>query len=415
MQKNYGLNLELEKAHQKPKDWVFGATSPKCLAEIQPDKRWEYLPKGEVQRGAEDTMDCATRAPINILETKFSYLLRENLIPPENLKFLIDNGYLGGYGNIVFSDAFVAINSGTTRQGNSLIAPLEAIRKKGLIPKSMLPLEKTMTWDAYHNPARITEKMRKLGEEFADRFTINYEKIYEDKFSEVLDRDLVDTGGYAWPTPISGEYPRTDNDPNHAFILFNKPMSNAFDNYEEASGDFIKKLASNYKFVGHGYRVIISSTVPLEKKLSILAQIINALAKIVGLLTIQIQKPVEPIVEPVVVPEHKSRIDEWALAIQECEGYGTANAVTINKNFNPGAIRNPDGTFKKFSTYNQGYDYLCDYLIRACKGLHIAYPKGGATTLNEFTKIYVGNDYNYAPKVAAKLGISIDVQIKEIL
>src|SRR3990167_10845780 len=169
-EKNYGLDLELEKEHLRDEDWKFGGDVVlNCIAQIPENERIQYLPKGEVQRGIEDTMDCATRGPINILETKFTWLLVNKKLDFEQEYWLRAKGYTDG-DKVKFSDAFVAINSGTTRNGNSMKAPLDAIRKQGLIPKKMLPLEEQMTWQDYHNPARITQEMRDLGLEFSERF-----------------------------------------------------------------------------------------------------------------------------------------------------------------------------------------------------------------------------------------------------
>mgnify|MGYP001580655741 FL=1 len=75
MQKNYGLNLSKEKAEQSDADWKFGSIQS-CLALIHEEERFDYLPKGELQKGVEDFMDCATRGPLNILETKFNWLIQ---------------------------------------------------------------------------------------------------------------------------------------------------------------------------------------------------------------------------------------------------------------------------------------------------------------------------------------------------
>ena len=171
---NKGINWEKELREQSDEDWIFGSQSVACIAEIPEVAREQYLPKGERQNIGEEKMDCASRAPLNILEAKFNWLYRNGKLI--NKQWLEDNGYVAN-GVIEFSDAFVAINSGTTREGNSLKAPLEAIRKQGLIPKSMLP--QLESFDDYYNPLRITGSMRKLGEEFVARFTINYEKVCE--------------------------------------------------------------------------------------------------------------------------------------------------------------------------------------------------------------------------------------------
>jgi len=76
MQKSYGLDWEKELEEQSRDDWIFvGSISKPCLAEIPVKDRQHYLPTGEIQRGAEDFQDCASRGPINLLSMKFTYLV----------------------------------------------------------------------------------------------------------------------------------------------------------------------------------------------------------------------------------------------------------------------------------------------------------------------------------------------------
>lgn len=259
MIKNHGIDLVKEKFDRQQEDWLYvGAESPTCITYIPELDRVKYLPKGEVQRGAEDMQDCASRGPLNILETKFNWLHQNNKFLLGNLEWLAQNGYLTEQG-IEFSDAFIAIKSGTTRNGNSLKAPLQAIHTHGLIPKAMLPLDSKMTWEEYHNPARITQKMIDLGLEFKKRFPINYDIVEEKNFNEVYIHDLIDMAGYAWPFPINGVYPRSNKQINHCFVGISRPKHQIFDNYRDTfDGDFIKNLASDYDMLDYGYRVIIS-------------------------------------------------------------------------------------------------------------------------------------------------------------
>ena len=259
MKKNYGLNLKKEETDVSYKDWVFGASSLKCLAEIPVSERSKHLPVGELQNIGEEKMDCASRSPLNILECKFNWLISHDKISRKNINWLADNGYLAETG-AELSDAFVAINSGTTLDGNSLKAPLEAIRTKGLIPKMLLP--QGNTFEEHHDPERITPAMVKLGKEFIKRFKINYEKVYEENYDMLIKNDLLDVAGYAWTNPLNGEYPRTDREPNHSFVIY-KPKYFAFYNYiEPQDGDFIKKLAPDFNFVDYGYRIFISAENP---------------------------------------------------------------------------------------------------------------------------------------------------------
>lgn len=258
MIKNYGLNLEKELADQSEKDWMFGAVDVTDIAPIPENERERYLPQGEVQKSdKEDMMDCASRGPNNILEAKLNYLIERKLLSFGNEMWLKQNGYVTDKG-VELSDAFTAIKAGTTRQGNSLKAPLEAMRTCGFIPKSKLPLEKWMTWEDYHNPQRITVEMDELGLEFVRRIPINYLKVLVADFPQVQKEDFIDVAGYAWPIPINGIYPKISYPPNHVWVNF-RNRTFAFDNYiDSVDGDFIKHLATDYEFYSHGYRVVIN-------------------------------------------------------------------------------------------------------------------------------------------------------------
>lgn len=281
--RNTGVNLELEKLHRSEEDWVFGIGEPlKCITNIPEAVRVLYLPKGEVQRGLEDFMDCSTRSGINALETKFNWLIKNKKLNPISENWLVDKGYIDEGGQITFSDRFIAIKSNTTPMGNSLIAPLKAIHKYGLIPKKTLPASESMTFAEYHDKTKITPEMEKLGAEFIRRFPINFEIVYEKDLDKNLENDMFTGAGYAWPEPVNGIYPRTDNQPNHAWMTYARKYY-AFDNYfDSVDGDFIKCLAPDFNFLDYGYRVVISAenVVPTEVVLSLWERIIMFLKNI---------------------------------------------------------------------------------------------------------------------------------------
>lgn len=265
--KNYGLDIAREEAEQDGTEYLAGRLT--CIAEIPLAEREKYFPAGEVQRGAEDTMSCASNAPMNILEAKLNYLITDGywegrngkaLISQENRNWLFDNGYAKTDGGtnigVELSDAFIAIKSKTTRRGNSMKAPLQAMHEHGVIPKVMLPLGPDMTFDQFHNPDRITKEMEDLGKEFLKRIPISYGKEY--KFREFLAKDMLCVGGYAYPAPVQGIYPRVEYPANHEFVLW-KPEYFNFDSYiDDVDGDFIKELAPDFKFIKYGYRLAIS-------------------------------------------------------------------------------------------------------------------------------------------------------------
>ena len=281
MSNNHGLNIFRELAGQSEDDWVFGATSEKCRASIPVATRLSYLPQGETQRGKEDTMDCASRAPTNILESKFNYLMRNGLLREDEYQWLDDNGYVGSDG-ITFSDAFVAILSGTTQQGNSLKDPLQAIHDYGMVPKKLVPLDPSMTWAQYMSKDRITEDLLELGRQFLARFPIFYEKVYTADMLALVQQDFADVGGYAWPArDATGIYPRVDFPFNHAFVVFGTPEYQVFDNYPETEGDYIKMIAPDYKLLDYGYRVFIgtpqSTSIPEDELQSLVDKLLTLL------------------------------------------------------------------------------------------------------------------------------------------
>lgn len=275
--KNYGFLLNKEIAEQSEKDWLLGAKPIKGIAEAIPFA--QYLPKGEIQRTAKsDMMDCATRSPMNILETKLTYLVKNKLLSEDNHQWLVDAGYVGEDGSVELSDAFTAILSGTTTRGNSLKAPLEAMRKYGVVPKNRLPLESWMGWWDYHNKSRITTLIKDLGAEFARRFPINYEKVMKGDFMNVITWDMLVIAGYAWSRPVNGIYPRVTHTPNHAFAYFKTPAYMIFDNYVDSyDGDFIKHLASDYNLLHYGYRVILQEI--KKKNMQVDSKELNAISR----------------------------------------------------------------------------------------------------------------------------------------
>lgn len=269
--KNYGLNVEREEKEQSLEDYPLGAVKEGSMVSIPSHQREIYFPVGELQAAKEDTQSCASFAPVNILECYFNYMLANKMLTSGEVAWLTKNGYIVD-GKVLFSNAFVAINSGTTRAGNSLKAPLQAIHSQGLIPKQMLPMESWMTWEDFHNPKRITKQMRALGLDLLDRFRINYEKVFDLSLDE-----MFDVGGHAWPKQVDGIYPKTDRGFNHAFVKLS-PVIRVGDTYPDSfDGDYFKTLAPDYKFLSYGYRILINRETKPRKRKSPLATWLSGL------------------------------------------------------------------------------------------------------------------------------------------
>lgn len=306
--RNYGLDLDKEALDRDGTEWTFGASSPTCIAEIPLFERAKYLPMGELQNIGEEKFDCVSRGFLNILETKLNYLIANNKISVANYNWLIGNGYILPSKTVELSDAFIAIKSGTTRNGNSMKAPLDTIRKCGVIPKALLP--QLSGFDENYDTKRITEKMEALGLEFIRRFQINYEQVYMPAFEELLKKDLLNVAGYAWTIPVNGVYPASSYPFNHDFILFSLPRWQAFDNYIDTyDGDYIKTLASDYQFMNYGYRIIIAKENQVDNSTTVseifetIKAVINSIAVALGLISKKIDElPQKPPVTPPVVP-----------------------------------------------------------------------------------------------------------------
>jgi hypothetical protein len=324
MYKNYGLDIALEISSQDGTEWQLGAVEIAPLFTI-PNKedRLQALPKGEIQRGKQDMKDCATRGPINLMEAYFTYGVRKKLFDPKNEQWLRDKGYVqmvDGLECVLFSDAFIAIKSGTRKTGNSMKAPIHAIHEHGLLPKHMLPLDKSMTWDEYHNPNRITQEMVDLARIFSKRFSINYVQVPSKKFIEANEEDYIVVAGHAWNKPVRGIYTRTEDDINHVWLNVH-PAFVGFDNYiDSTDGDFLKQIAHDYIFRDWGYRMYVSAENPnvVDNWFSVgfLTGLILKLQEVLGLMQKTTLAPVnlvEP--KPEVVKTSAQKIYEYSVAM----------------------------------------------------------------------------------------------------
>jgi hypothetical protein len=347
MERNYpAFDEAKERGEQDGTEWIYGAVETD-LGFVPISLRLANAPDGVPQFNAYmDTNGCASRAPLNILETKFTYLYKTSMHPALKA-WLEKNGYIEN-GKVAFNDAFIEILSGTTKQGNSLKAPIEAIRKNGLIPKSALPLGDRMSWDEYMNPARITAAHSKQGREFLRRFVISYEQVPYAGILDALSDDLVDVGGYGWPQPKDGVYPRTELPANHAFACAT-PAIDALDNYDP----FQKRLAADYRFFDWGYSLSITAQNPYPEetltlfetlqRLGLLAFFAEALRRLVAAPQ---QTPVEvpapslpasPTIPVTIPPAPESKLESFCEAIKRHEGWYPGSRSWRNNN--PGNCR----------------------------------------------------------------------------
>lgn len=150
--------------------------------------KWhDYTSRPEPQRIGFETFSCVSYSALNCIETLMNYKIKKGEFSTENIKWLKDNGYFNDEGKVDFSDRFLAIMSGTTKQGNSCDNVAEIIRKKGLIPETDLPYG-GKNFDKYHDKGLITEYMLAKGQEFLKKFIVQH--------------DWILTQGYFNSTPV---------------------------------------------------------------------------------------------------------------------------------------------------------------------------------------------------------------------
>ena len=174
---------------QQEADYLAGAIPYKEVC----DSWTKYLPKGEKQHGLYfDTMACVTFSALNVVEIQLNYMVANNLISEESVKFFSDNGYLLN-GQFNFSDRFTANMSGTTKSGNYLQKVWDSIRHDGLLPEKdwNYPREQrtpVFDWDDYYKeiPQELKDKALKV----LDYLDFAYEWVFQNKISTYTEDEL---------------------------------------------------------------------------------------------------------------------------------------------------------------------------------------------------------------------------------
>ena len=132
-------------------------------------------------------------------------------------------------------------------------------------------------------------------------------------------------------------------------------------------------------------------------------------------------EPPSPQIQPSTSP---SKIVQWANAIKTGEGAspssnnpGNLKLSTLTKSWGAtkGRQATDGGYLCQFSTYQQGFTALCNFLTLACEGaLIISHPK--PCTLQQFTVRYAGTPpQGYIDRIAATLGVPVNIDIATFL
>lgn len=258
MKKQFGFRPELDIL--KDEDYVFGGFSG--LTDditLESGDSWaNYLSIGEHQATKHfDPYACVSLSALNCIEAILNYKKTKGLLNKAFIKWCEDKGYFNDLGQFDFSDRYIAKLSGTDlKNGNSGAVVADTMRNYGLIPEKMYPSNRDMSRAEYYKT--ITADLIELGKEWNEWVEIKYERVFCNTVSmkDALVHSPLQVYVYAWENPINGVYQATNKTPNHAISEF-MPEWFIFDSYTEDElwgKDFIKQLASNFKFYTFGYK-----------------------------------------------------------------------------------------------------------------------------------------------------------------
>jgi len=253
-------NLIIEPIVQE--DWKFGANNG--ISKPILTRMGGYLPTYESQRFQSfDPWWCVSGSALNVIETIFNYKIAHGLLSKENTQWLYDNWYIDENGKVNFDDWFLARVSNTVPgKGNSLKAVGDAARHYGLTPQLQSPFK----MGDYENDLEdynqaVPAGLYKLGEEFLQRFSINYEVVYEKDFHSALNFGPLQVAVSNWLK--QGNYYIPNGGIIHATMLYNDCPWMVFDTYSP----YIKQLADNYVFMSYGYTWYVNDNKPLIIKI----------------------------------------------------------------------------------------------------------------------------------------------------
>ena len=338
------------------------------------------------------------------------------------------------YGNEPnYSDRCLGILAGTYPPGNDPHIVCEALRKNGVCFESELPFDEFIpTVDQYYSPSPLTKDLVKKAEKFLFDYDFKHEWVYRDKglpleekqarLMEALMYSPLNVSVMAWREK-KGLYTKKKGEADtHWTTLFGYEKGKhwlVFDSYKP----YVKKLAWDYDF-GYAKRLYIGESTHQRKQLQI-----GVIIKLFLLGHIaeawKVIKAMVGLAEEVTVVENttkdepkKDYIDLMAQAIQEFEGWYEGSKSWRNKN--PGNIKKGDGSFMKFRTHEEGFNYLKDYLHRACTGKHKSYKP--EFSLFKFVATYAppsenssASILNYATHIAKALDLPAETQLKELV
>lgn len=418
-----------------------------------------FLP--QFLEGQFDTFACTTFSAISCIEIQLNYLLANNFLSKNTTDFLQNNSYIGTDKKIHISRRFTAITSGTTKDGNTFPRVWDAIRRDfGLLPEVDLPFTGKTFEEYYNPPLKITNGMYNKAKQFLSYFDVKYEWMIINTGDGMIDTLQEETTleEAKQQAPLQIAIP---NPAHHATVLASD--TEIFDTYPP----YLFTFSDSYP-VQYVMRGFISEKVPIiaysfrnalslgsiSNDVLMLQKFLNTTDTPIGnygkettyfgtatqaaLALFQKKWSISPsigyfgpmtmakvnglCVTPIYLA---SKLDKWALAIQQHEGYYPGSTSYTNNN--PGNIRYLGQTlaighdarnFCIFKTYADGYTTLKNMLANAATGKSSVYSPED-TLISFYAKYAPGSDGNdsmhYAQVVADAIGVTPDTKIKMLV
>lgn len=416
--KNYGLKFD----EYKEGDYFLGGGFL-GTKEILPSGDWTpFCPIAEYQNKGFETNACTRYGTLNALEILFSFVLKED----KN-----------------FSDRYLSIVAGGSRNGDTPNNIGKAMTTKGLVDEIDLPNDNSIdSNDKFYSPDPMTSDLLVKGREFLENYSIGHEWVFtpgkiqsieeqNNIITEALKRSPVGLSVSAWSSDGKGGFDQKWPE-NHWCVIVKRENEDYWKIYD--SYDKIFKLYSTKSKITMA-KIYTVAKKSQEDKETIFTKFINWVLSIIN------KEVTTDTVKPIVEPVKKSdiTIGIFCLAIQEFEGYvkpgekGRDGKIypygsRSYRNCNPGNLKyvnnmyltvgqDQDG-FAKFKSYQDGFMALSNKIKKACNGESTVY-KPDDTILEFFQKYAPTYDGNYPEKyakfVADKLKVGISFKIKNLI
>lgn len=317
---------------------------------------------------------------------------------------------------------------------------ITVVRGSGIVMEEDLPT-RVDSLAEFMTPRPVPVDLRIKGQKYLNKQMVGHQWLWDKKpdqktrialLKEGLTKGVVccsvsawwknDKGLYYSPTgTINGHWGHVENIDDegiHFDDTYNDAETNT--NLKVLTLDHDIEFAKVYYF-----------TVPDKQQYSLMGWIISLL-QYVGWVEKSVAVPIVP-VTPVVENHYQevkeaikiNMIEKWAKIIAKNEGANPSLNNPANFKYAPliaswGAIKGPKGSdggyFAKFTTYDMGFQALCNFLTLGCKNELKDYHN--ARTIKEFTLVYTNHPkpaFDYSDSLIKELGVTANTLISTFL